>query len=132
MRIFSIVYLLFILISSILSIYSYVNKHFASNLKPALCPSSGLGMSRWGNYKSDGKKEGQIILAIAAALVLRSTFAPTSIRTICPCPSGYNAEAVLKSLQEDPSYRCLPAGELFWKTLTAPLVFPGDPDFDTQ
>ncbi len=86
----------------------------------------------WGNYKSDGKKEGQIIFAIVAGIVLKGQFTSIDLRTTYTCPEGPNAAKAFAQFSQDPEYKCLPAKELYTKYLTAPLVFPGDPKFDTQ
>jgi hypothetical protein len=52
----------------------------------------------WGNYSSDGKKEGKIILLASLLLVLKSSFMSIDVRTTYICPSGPGSEAVLQSL----------------------------------
>ena len=92
-----------------------------------------LGASFWGNYKSDGKKEGNVVLVIVALLCIKGNFMSVDVRKTYICPSGAGSEKVLASLlEQEPSYECLPANELFVKFLTAPLVFPGDPKYDPQ
>jgi hypothetical protein len=46
----------------------------------------------WGNYKSDGKKEGNVILALVIAVVIKGQFTSVDLRTTYPCPSGPNSE----------------------------------------
>lgn len=92
-----------------------------------------LSASFWGNYKSDGKKEGNVVLAIAVLLCIKGNFMSIDVRKTYMCPSGAGSEKVLASLlEQEPSYECLPINELALKFLTAPLVFPGDPKYDPQ
>ena len=92
-----------------------------------------LGSSFWGNYKSDGKKEGNAFLAIVVLLCIKGNFMSVDVRKTYICPSGAGSERVLASLiEQEPSYECLPVNELFVKFITSPLVFPGDPKYDPQ
>jgi hypothetical protein len=87
----------------------------------------------WGNYKSDGKREGTILFAIVLLAVVRGAFIPKDLRTTTSCPTGYGAEKTLAKFQQnDSSYHCLPTGELVYKYFTSRWVFPGDPEFDTN
>ena len=87
----------------------------------------------WGNYKSDGKKEGYVLLALAVAAVVKGQFTSIDLRTTYACPTGINAERDLARYKAiEPDYKCLPASELYTKMLTAPLVFPGDEKWDPQ
>lgn len=97
------------------------------------CKSQQLKASFWGNYKSDGKREGNIGLAIAVLLCIKGNFMSIDVRKTYMCPSGAGSERVLASLiEQEPSYKCLPVNELFYQFLTSPLVFPGDPKYDPQ
>lgn len=92
-----------------------------------------LAASFWGNYKSDGKREGNIGLAIAVLLCIKGNFMSIDVRKTYMCPSGAGSERVLASLiEQEPTYKCLPPNELFVQFLTSPLVFPGDPKYDPQ
>lgn len=92
-----------------------------------------IDASFWGNYKSDGKTEGKIGLAIAVLLCIKGNFMSIDVRKTYMCPSGAGSERVLASLiEQEPSYKCLPINELFVQFLTSPLVFPGDPKYDPQ
>lgn len=85
----------------------------------------------WGNYKSDGKREGTILFVIVLLAVVRGAFIPKDLRTTTTCPTGFGAERTLARFQEnDSSYHCLPTGELVYKYFTSRFVFPGDPEFD--
>ena len=85
----------------------------------------------WGNYKSDGKKEGAILFLVVLLAVVRGAFIPKDLRTTTTCPTGYGAERTLARFKEnDSSYHCLPTGELVYKYFTSRWVFPGDDDFD--
>eukprot|EP01041_Mallomonas_annulata_P009168 gene9168-18999_t len=86
--------------------------------------------SFWGNYKSDGKKEGAILGALVFFLCLKGNFTSVDVRSTCICPSGPGSEAVRASLDKDPEYRCLPLNELVYQFLFSPLVFPGDEKYD--
>lgn len=55
---------------------------------------SQLQASFWGNYKSDGKKEGKIGLAIAVALCIKGNFMSIDVRRTYMCPSGAGSEKV--------------------------------------
>lgn len=103
------------------------------HISPPMRGKSQLQASFWGNYKSDGKKEGKIGLALAVALCIKGNFMSVDVRTTYTCPSGAGSEKILASLiRQEPTYKCLPINELFVKFLTAPLVFPGDPEYDPQ
>jgi hypothetical protein len=92
-----------------------------------------IDASFWGNYKSDGKTEGKIGLAIAVLLCIKGNFMSIDVRKTYMCPSGAGSERVLASLiEQEPTYKCLPINELFVQFLTSPLVFPGDPKYDPQ
>lgn len=92
-----------------------------------------IDASFWGNYKSDGKTEGKIGLAIAVLLCIKGNFMSIDVRKTYMCPSGAGSERVLASLiEQEPTYKCLPVNELFVQFLTSPLVFPGDPKYDPQ
>lgn len=92
-----------------------------------------IDASFWGNYKSDGKTEGKIGLAIAVLLCIKGNFMSIDVRKTYMCPSGAGSEKVLASLiEQEPTYKCLPVNELFVQFLTSPLVFPGDPKYDPQ
>ena len=92
-----------------------------------------LQASFWGNYKSDGKTEGKIGLAVAVLLCIKGNFMSIDVRRTYMCPSGAVSEKVLASLiEQEPTYTCLPINELFYKFLTSPLVFPGDPKYDPK
>ena len=87
--------------------------------------------ARWGNYKSDGKKEGKVLFIVISLLVLRGAFVPKDLRTTTACPTGYGAEKTLARFKaNDSSYHCLPTGDLVKNYFTSRWVFPGDPDFD--
>ena len=53
---------------------------------------SRLGASFWGNYKSDGKREGNIGLAIAVLLCIKGNFMSIDVRRTYMCPSGAGSE----------------------------------------
>ena len=50
----------------------------------------------WGNYSSDGKREGQLALVVALLIVLKGAFTSVEVRTTYICPSGSGAEKRLK------------------------------------
>jgi len=103
------------------------------HISPPVRSKSQLQASFWGNYKSNGKTEGKIGLALAVALCIKGNFMSVDVRTTYTCPSGANSEKTLASLiRQEPTYKCLPPNELFVKFLTAPLVFPGNPEYDPQ
>ena len=115
---------------------------FSFKLKSHLFHANSLSLIRnsnsklygiWGNYKSDGKKEGYVLLALAVAAVVKGQFTSIDLRTTYACPTGINAERDLARYKAiEPDYKCLPASELYTKMLTAPLVFPGDEKWDPQ
>mmetsp|Transcript_3629 Transcript_3629/g.8263 ORF Transcript_3629/g.8263 Transcript_3629/m.8263 type:complete len:171 (+) Transcript_3629:1-513(+) len=87
----------------------------------------------WGNYKSDGQAEAKVILGVVVALVLRGAFSPASTRNTYLCPSGYGKEAALASLQRiEPGYKCKDFAGLVADYFTAPIVLPGDAEFDPE
>ena len=86
-----------------------------------------------GSYtdETSGGNGGKILGALAVALVLRSQFSSVELRTTTVCPTGAKAANTIRIFKEnDPDFHCLPFQELAIKTLTSPLVFPGDPDWD--
>jgi hypothetical protein len=87
----------------------------------------------WGNYKSDGSAEGKALFFIVAALVVRGEFTPASVRNTYLCPSGFNKEKELASLiAMEPQYKCKDFAGLVSDYFTAPVVLPGDPEFDAE
>jgi len=87
----------------------------------------------WGNYAPDTKQSAQVGVLIALAILSKSVFAPVSVRTTYACPNGFGAaERLAEYKAADPSYTCASGPELFVKMLTAKIVLPGDPEFDTQ
>lgn len=47
------------------------------------------------------------------------------------CPSGPNSERLLQMFKaEKPNYKCLPFGELAGRIVTAPIILPGNPEYD--
>lgn len=74
-----------------------------------------------------------MLLVLAIALVLKGNFLPSELKNSYVCPTGPTAEkdiAKFKSLE--PSYNCLPLQGYLYKFATAPLVLPGDPDYDPE
>ena len=124
--------LTFLLFLAITSVSSFKTLSPISGTVRRECKSQ-LKASFWGNYKSDGKREGNIGLAIAVLLCVKGNFMSIDVRKTYMCPSGAGSERVLASLiEQEPSYKCLPVNELFYQFLTSPLVFPGDPKYDPQ
>jgi hypothetical protein len=124
--------LIFTLCIVIVSVSSFKQLSPFSRTVRRECKSQ-LKASFWGNYKSDGKREGNIGLAIALLLCIKGNFMSIDVRKTYMCPSGAGSERVLASLiEQEPSYKCLPINELFYQFLTSPLVFPGDPKYDPQ
>lgn len=119
-------------------LFLLINVSGFGNLKPQTkltvrADKIRLSASFWGNYSSNGKKEGNVVLAIAILLCIKGNFMSIDVRKTYMCPSGAGSEKVLASLlEQEPSYECLPFNELAVKFLTAPLVFPGDPKYDPQ
>mmetsp|Transcript_23129 Transcript_23129/g.33156 ORF Transcript_23129/g.33156 Transcript_23129/m.33156 type:complete len:155 (+) Transcript_23129:28-492(+) len=104
-----------------------------SKLRSFSKPQSSALNSVWGNYSSDGKKESKFLLFAALLLVAKVNFMSINIRTTYICPSGPGSDKVLQSLiEQEPGFKCLSFGELATKMLTAPLVFPGDPEYDPE
>ena len=93
-------------------------------------PSLGLNGS-----KDDikGGTGGKILFGISFVLFLRSQFSSVELRSTTVCPTGDKAENTIRIfMKNDPDFHCLPLAELAMKVLSEPLVFPGDPDFDTD
>lgn len=75
----------------------------------------------------------KVLATLAVLGQLRSQFSSVELRTTTVCPSGLNAERTLAKFQaDDPSYHCLPLGELARRFLTDPLVLPGDAAYDPK
>jgi len=43
-----------------------------------------------------------------------------------------DTELFPQQVEQEPGFKCLSVGELAAKMLTAPLVFPGDPEYDPE
>jgi hypothetical protein len=79
---------------SLVNLNINTNRHPISSCSNRYSSSKSIGRGlslyagAWGNYSSDGKTEGLIILALSLALTLRTTFISVDLRTTCSCPSG--------------------------------------------
>jgi hypothetical protein len=62
----------------------------------------------WGNYKSDGRKEGLIILGLASLITVKINFMSVDLRTTYLCPSGPNAEKTRAVYETIEGWKCLP------------------------
>jgi hypothetical protein len=62
----------------------------------------------WGNYKSDGRKEGLIILGLASLITVKINFMSVDLRTTYLCPSGPNAEKTRAVYLTIEGWKCLP------------------------
>mmetsp|Transcript_8245 Transcript_8245/g.8407 ORF Transcript_8245/g.8407 Transcript_8245/m.8407 type:complete len:156 (+) Transcript_8245:44-511(+) len=94
---------------------------------------SASKLCAWGNFSSKGEEESKWLLLLAGVLVLKGTFSSIDVRTTTICPTGEGAEQTKQQfLANDPTYHCLPLDKVIVNYITSPLVFPGDPDFDTQ
>lgn len=75
----------------------------------------------------------KVLATLAVLGQLRSQFSSVELRTTTVCPSGLNAERTQRAFESnDPSYHCLPLGDLARRFLTDPLVLPGDAAYDPQ
>jgi len=75
----------------------------------------------------------KVLATLAVLGQLRSQFSSVELRTTTVCPSGLNAERTQRAFEaNDPSFHCLPLGELARRFLTDPLVLPGDAAYDPQ
>lgn len=108
--------------------FKFIN--FGCSVK--LFPPSNAVM-KWSNYSSDGRKEGKIILALALAAVIKGNFLPSELKNAYVCPTGPSAESsVMQFKSLDPTYTCMSLQDVAWKSLVAPIVLPGNPDYDPE
>lgn len=97
------------------------------------CRITRLSMAGWGNYKSDGKREGSILFALTLAIVLKANFSPADLKNMYICPSGPNAEVVKAKLTKlEPDYNCIEFNQYWTKLLTAPIILPGNAQYDPE
>jgi hypothetical protein len=62
----------------------------------------------WGNYNSDGTREGLVIFGLAALMTLKVNFMSVDIRTTYICPTGPNAEKTRAVYETIEGWKCLP------------------------
>ena len=123
---------LYLLLAALITVACGLRSHSHTRIAARQRPTTRLS-GVWGNFAPDTKQSAQIGVLLALVLVTKTVFAPVSVRTTYACPNGFGAEVRLAEYKAaDPSYTCAGGPELFLKMLTAPIVFPGDPEFDTK